>query len=135
MTRKTLETKATAGAEADAQAPAPKTGKAGKAKAAPANPQRPARKATRARQPKTSAPDATPSAASGPRGKLGIVVAMLRSTQGATIAQLMEATGWQAHSVRGALAGAVKKKLGLTVTSEKTDAGRVYRVEAGDDAA
>ena len=40
----------------------------------------------------------------------------------------MEATGWQAHSVRGIIAGAVKKKLGLTVTSEAGEGGRIYRV-------
>jgi hypothetical protein len=57
------------------------------------------------------------------------LIAMLRRKEGATIAQIVEATGWQAHSVRGALAGALKKKLGLTVTSEKVEAGeRVYRI-------
>ena len=46
-----------------------------------------------------------------------------------TVDQIMEATGWQRHSVRGAIAGALKKKLGLAVTSEKVeDRGRVYRV-------
>ncbi len=43
------------------------------------------------------------------------------------------ATGWQAHSVRGAMSGALKKKLGLIIASEKTEAGRVYRIE-GDKA-
>jgi Protein of unknown function (DUF3489) len=58
------------------------------------------------------------------------LVAMLQRPQGATIAQVVEATGWQPHTVRGALAGALKKRLGLTVTSEKADSGeRVYRVE------
>ena len=41
----------------------------------------------------------------------------------------MEATGWQKHSVRGFLAAVVRKKLGLTLTSEKTDEERVYRIE------
>ena len=55
---------------------------------------------------------------------------MLRAPQGATIAEIASATGWQAHTVRGAIAGALKKKLGLEVTSEKTEGrGRVYRVE------
>jgi len=56
------------------------------------------------------------------------VIAMLRQPQGATIAEIAAATGWQAHTVRGFLAGALKKKLGLTVTSEKVEGrGRVYR--------
>jgi hypothetical protein len=65
---------------------------------------------------------------SAPKGKLGIVVTMLRRSEGATITQLQEATGWQAHSVRGAISGAIKKKLGLTVVSQVGEAGRVYRV-------
>ncbi len=57
------------------------------------------------------------------------VIAMLRRPEGATIAQIMAATGWQAHTCRGAFAGALKKKRGLTVTSEKGDDGtRVYRL-------
>jgi hypothetical protein len=56
------------------------------------------------------------------------VIAMLRRLEGATIAQICEVTGWQAHTVRGTFAGAFKKKLGLNLTSDK-DAGseRVYR--------
>ena len=46
---------------------------------------------------------------------------MLRRKEGATIAQIVAATGWQPHTVRGAFAGALKKKLGLTVTSEKVE--------------
>ena len=54
---------------------------------------------------------------------------MLRRKEGATIAQIVAATGWQPHTVRGAFAGALKKKLGLTVTSEKVEGGeRVYRI-------
>ncbi|PRG81303.1 hypothetical protein C6T69_00145 [Burkholderia multivorans] len=57
------------------------------------------------------------------------VIAMLRRSEGATIRQIMEATGWQAHTVRGTLAGALKKKLGLTIVSEKAPGGeRVYRI-------
>jgi hypothetical protein len=59
------------------------------------------------------------------------VIAMLRSSAGATIASLVVATEWQQHSVRGFLAGVVRKKLGLNLVSEKTDKGRVYRIRAG----
>ena len=67
----------------------------------------------------------------GPResSKEAMLIEMLRRPEGATIAQIMTATGWQAHTCRGAFAGALKKKRGLTVTSEKGDDGvRVYRI-------
>ena len=54
---------------------------------------------------------------------------MLRAPDGATIEEIMAATGWQSHTVRGAMAGALKKKLGLTIVSEKSPGGeRVYRL-------
>ena len=57
------------------------------------------------------------------------LIEMLRTEGGATIEEIMGATGWQSHTVRGAIAGALKKKLGLDVTSEKIDGrGRVYRL-------
>jgi len=57
------------------------------------------------------------------------LIEMLRTEGGATIEEIMVATGWQSHTVRGAIAGALKKKLGLDVTSEKVDGrGRVYKL-------
>src|SRR3954464_561923 len=61
-----------------------------------------------------------------PAGKLGKVIALLKRPKGATIGDLTKATGWQAHSVRGAISGAIKKKLKLAVTSEKTEDVRTY---------
>ena len=59
--------------------------------------------------------------------KQATLIAMLRAPEGATIEEIMAATGWQSHTVRGAMAGALKKKLGLEVTSEKVEnRGRVY---------
>jgi len=61
-------------------------------------------------------------------GKVGVLVALMRRPHGAEIEEMMAATGWQAHSVRGALSGSVKKALGLTVTSVKEVDIRVYRI-------
>jgi len=66
-----------------------------------------------------------------PKGKLGELVKLLRRPGGSTIEVMMKATGWQAHSVRGAMSGSLKKKLGFQIASEKTDAGRIYRIVDG----
>ena len=60
--------------------------------------------------------------------KADIVIGLLARPAGATIAQMCEATGWQQHSVRGFLSGTVKKKPGMTLSSDKTEAGRTYRL-------
>lgn len=86
-----------------ASAPAPKSGR-----------RRPQAK------PNTRAPGVT---------KIDAVVAALRAPGGARITDLVTLTGWQIHSVRGAIAGTLKRKRGLTVTSIKHDGERVYRIE------
>ena len=85
--------------------------------------------------PAADAPVAPTGADSAPVGKIregtkqAKLIAMLQRPAGATIAEIVEATGWQSHTVRGALAGALKKKLGLDVASAKEDQrGRVYRI-------
>lgn len=62
--------------------------------------------------------------------KISTVVELLRRDGGADVSVISEATGWQAHSVRGAIAGHIKKKLGLTVLTEKVEGRTVYRIEA-----
>jgi hypothetical protein len=60
------------------------------------------------------------------------VIELLRRPKGATIEELAVATGWQQHSVRGVLSGALNKRLGLTIESTREERGRVYRI-TGDD--
>jgi len=61
------------------------------------------------------------------------VIAMLRAEGGATIDEIVAALEWQPHTARGAMSGALKKKLGLTITSEKVEGrGRVYRAATPD---
>ncbi len=86
--------------------------------------------APRARKPRTKAP-ATGRAAT----KQAKVVELLERADGATIQEIVKATGWQPHTVRGAISGALKKKLGLAVISAKEERGRVYRISKGRNAA
>lgn len=81
--------------------------------------------ATRPERPKTA----------GRTTKADILVALLSRAEGATIGQMMEATGWQSHSVRGFLAGTLKKKPGITLSSIRTDGDRIYRIIGNEEAA
>ena len=85
------------------------------------------------RRAKTKKPQSKPpAAASRPAppdtSKHSIVLEMLNAPGGVTIAAIMKATDWQQHSVRGFLAGTVRKKLGLDLVSRKVDGKRVYRI-------
>lgn len=78
-----------------------------------------------------AATDAPPPRKTREGTKQAQLIDMLRRPEGATISEIVAATGWQAHTVRGAMAGALKKKLGLEVTSEKAEVrGRVYKLPA-----
>jgi Protein of unknown function (DUF3489) len=85
---------------------------------------RPAKSAHKTAEPKTNKTDA--------RSKQARVIAMLQSPTGATIAAIMKATGWQQHSVRGFLAGVVRKRLRLELASKKVNGHRVYQIASGD---
>ena len=64
----------------------------------------------------------------GRESKKTHIIAMLRAPGGVTIEAMARATNWQRHSVRGFLAGVVRKKLGLTLVSADADNGRLYRI-------
>jgi hypothetical protein len=63
-----------------------------------------------------------------PASKIDTVIAMLRTKDGASIDEVARITGWQAHSVRGAISGQLRRKQGLNVLSEKVDGVRRYRI-------
>lgn len=104
-------------------------------------------KSAKKRSPKSTAVQATTAKPSQPTpatadhkkkgdavSKQSRVVAMLQSPAGVTITAMMKATGWQQHSVRGFLAGVVRKRLKLKLSSQKVDGNRLYRITSGDGA-
>jgi hypothetical protein len=109
----------------------------GAAKADEAYPERMAKRGRRGPQPrpglagsnrKQIAKAPRKSAKAGRESKQEAVIAMLQSRHGATIPAIVKATGWQQHSVRGFFAGVVRKRLGLSLVSDKTGDARVYRI-------
>ena len=91
-------------------------------------------KTTRTTRKKRKTPEARKAAKkaaapAAPKSKQATLIAMLRSEAGATISEIAKALAWQPHTVRGAISGALKTRLGLAVTSAPVDGrGRVYRI-------
>jgi hypothetical protein len=83
------------------------------------------------RQPSNAAVNETseeaPAAQAG-SSKINAIIALLRQQQGATMAELIAATGWQAHSVRGAISGGIRAKRQMCVASDRVDGVRIYRI-------
>ena len=86
------------------------------------------------KHPASNTHQATTARVATPRShsKQATVIALLSQPKGATIAAIIRATGWQQHSVRGFLAGVVRKRQKLTLESKKVDGTRVYRIAARD---
>jgi hypothetical protein len=109
---------------------APAKGKSGK-KATPAKKapkaEKGAKPAKATKAPKAAKPEAKDGVREG--SKTATVLALIQRAKGATLAEIMEATSWQAHSVRGFISGTLGKKMGLKVESTKREDGtRVYTV-------
>ena len=91
---------------------------------------KPAKIAAPAKKPARTAPAGATAPTPREGTKQATMIAMLQRKNGATIVEIIEAIGWQQHTVRGAFAGALKKKLGLYIVSEKDEKrGRVYRID------
>src|SRR5712672_3188567 len=102
-----------------------------KSKSKPKTSTRSAARTTSKSKPRSRSTRSSPKTSTRPGTKHARILAMLRTPGGATIAAIMTATQWQQHSVRGFLAGVVRKKLGLNLVSESTDKGRIYRIKDG----
>src|SRR3982074_591679 len=96
------------------------------------SPQSAAARAIGAKPPQLAITD--PEKRNGADSKQARVIGMLQSPTGMTISAMMKETGWQQHSVRGFLAGVVRKKLKLKLNSKQIDGSRVYRVDGADSA-
>ena len=122
--------------EQDQPTAASEPAKSGKARAAARKPPPATTQAKSAQKPGRGkkAPKRRPrakAATAGQGSKSAHVIALLEKSRGATLADLMRATGWQAHSVRGFLSGTIGKKVGLTVKSTKAEDGeRNYSIKA-----
>jgi hypothetical protein len=112
---------------------APRRASATKSAAGPAK-SRKGLKATQAKAPatsrrrKTMPPPVSTVAAEAPATKQARLIALIKQAPGASLADLTAATGWQAHSVRGAISGVLRKRLQLPVISETVDGTRRYRI-------
>jgi hypothetical protein len=121
-----MKTSAKAG-KANTSGPRKQTRRAG-SKTAKQQQNKPAR-APRNRIKPTQVPN-TP-VATPRQSKQAAVIGLLRRPEGATVSEVVVATGWQPHTVRGLFSGTLKKKLGLTLASVREKRGRIYRIEGG----
>jgi hypothetical protein len=80
--------------------------------------------------PTTAAPEPQVAPGLRPETKQASLITMLKQPGGVTLEQIMAATGWQRHTVRGAISAVLRKKLGLTVSSERSEGCTVYRISA-----
>src|SRR5947208_14462454 len=88
-----------------------------------------ASKPTRVRRTRNRASrEPSPAAAAPRQSKQATVITLLHRPEGVTVAEIVAATGWQPHTVRGLFSGTLKKKLGLDLGSAPEDRGRVYRI-------
>ena len=111
--------------KAKTAAPRTSTKKAALARAAAKSTRKPLTKL----KPKAPTPTIAPPVESAGASKQARLIALLGAAPGATIAQMMKLTGWQAHTVRGTISGVLRKRLGLNVACSAVDGGaRLYRI-------